>query len=89
MKECVDDLLRVSSEISLGGSESARQKHISRNKLLVRDRIQALIDPGSDFLETSLFAGYKVYDETVNAAGLVTGIGKIEKLFILILVFGV
>ncbi|MFP3803149.1 carboxyl transferase domain-containing protein, partial [Paraburkholderia sp. SIMBA_027] len=56
----------------------ARERHLSRGKLLARDRIEALLDPGSPFLEFSQFAAYEVYDEPVPAAGIVTGIGRVS-----------
>jgi propionyl-CoA carboxylase len=60
-----------------GGSEDARARHIARGKLLARDRIERLIDPGSAFLEFSQLAAYGVYPDAVPAAGIVTGIGRV------------
>jgi len=74
----ITDLRTLSHKISLGGSEAARNKHIARNKLLPRDRIAALIDSGSPFLEFSALAAHNVYDDEVPAAGIITGIGRIE-----------
>ena len=62
-----------------GGSEKSLQRHISRGKLLPRDRIQALIDPGSFFLELSELAGWALYDDDVPSGGIVTGIGQIDQ----------
>ncbi|KAI8930180.1 carboxyl transferase [Entophlyctis helioformis] len=71
--------LRLDVEkIRLGGGEVARKRHLSRNKLLPRDRIDALLDPGSTFLELSQFAGYKLYEEDVPAGGIITGIGRVS-----------
>lgn len=67
----------MSKKISKGGGDKARERHLSRGKLLARDRIEALLDPGSPFLEFSQFAAYEVYDEPVPAAGIVTGIGRV------------
>ena len=78
MRELVEDLHGKSASIALGGSESARTKHQSRGKLLPRDRIRQLIDPGSAFLEFSLFAGWELYGGGVNAGGILTGIGRIN-----------
>ncbi|KAF0683336.1 Aste57867_24612 [Aphanomyces stellatus] len=64
--------------VRLGGGESARAKHVSRGKMLVRDRIDSLIDPGSPFLELSPLAAYDMYGTSVPAAGIVTGIGRIN-----------
>ncbi|VVT44068.1 uncharacterized protein SAPINGB_P000286 [Magnusiomyces paraingens] len=59
--------------------EKVREKHIARKKLLPRDRIASLIDPGTSFLEFSMLAGHKLYDgETVPAGGIITGIGVVE-----------
>ncbi|ODV92207.1 hypothetical protein CANCADRAFT_30445 [Tortispora caseinolytica NRRL Y-17796] len=79
MKDLISELDQLHAKFALGGSEKARQKHISRNKLLVRDRIASLIDPGSAFLELSPLAGYELYPgEEVPSGGLVTGIGTIS-----------
>lgn len=77
MLQLVDELKENTSRISLGGNENARQRHTSKGKMLPRDRIQALIDPGSAFLEFSQLAGYKLYgEEDVPAGGIITGIGR-------------
>jgi 3-methylcrotonyl-CoA carboxylase beta subunit len=70
-----DDL----ATIKMGGGEKARDLHLGRNKLLVRDRIDALLDPQSPFLELSPFAGWELYEgETIPSAGVVTGIGRVS-----------
>merc|ERR1719192_2430391 len=61
-----------------GGGEKVNARHVSRRKLLPRDRINQLIDPGSPFLELSQFAGYQLYKEAVPCGGILTGIGKIR-----------
>jgi acetyl-CoA carboxylase carboxyltransferase component len=61
-----------------GGSEAARAKHTARGKLLVRDRIEQLIDPGSPFLELGALAAWELYDNEVPSAGIVTGIGVVH-----------
>jgi 3-methylcrotonyl-CoA carboxylase beta subunit len=61
-----------------GGGEAARARHASRGKLLARERIDRLLDPGSPFLELSPLAAWDLYDDDVPAAGIVTGIGRIE-----------
>jgi len=78
MKELVDDLRAQAERIRLGGSQSAREKHLSRGKLLARDRVRALIDPGSPFLELSQLAAHGLYGEDIPAAGIITGIGRVE-----------
>src|ERR1044071_2681800 len=77
MRAVVADLKDKSAAIALGGDESSRQRHLSRGKLLARERIRLLLDPGSPFLELSAFAAYEMYDGAVPAAGIVTGIGRI------------
>ncbi|UDF03247.1 carboxyl transferase domain-containing protein [Asticcacaulis sp. AND118] len=78
MQGLVDDLRALTARIAEGGSETARQKHVSRGKLLPRQRVDALLDPGSPFLELSALAAHKVYEDDVPAAGIITGIGRIE-----------
>jgi len=77
MQALVDDLRGKSQQIMQGGSADARQKHQARGKLLVRDRISRLTDPGTPFLELSAFAAFGVYEDDVPAAGIVTGIGQV------------
>jgi 3-methylcrotonyl-CoA carboxylase beta subunit len=74
----VDDLRAKVAEIREGGGAEARRRHLSRNKLLPRERIRTLLDPGSPFLELSQLAAYEVYDDKVPAAGLITGIGRVS-----------
>lgn len=79
MKALVSQLHERAQYVRLGGSEKARARHTSRGKLLPRDRIDNLIDPGSPFLEFSQFAGYQLYgDEEVPAGGIITGIGRVS-----------
>jgi 3-methylcrotonyl-CoA carboxylase beta subunit len=83
MRQLVDDLRAKVAQASLGGGESARQKHLSRGKLLPRDRVDMLLDPGSPFLEFSPLAGFGVYrdpdgSDAAPGAGLITGIGRIS-----------
>ena len=72
------DLAELLGKIRQGGSEKARQRHLSQEKLMVRDRIEALLDPGTPFLEFSPLAAHEVYKDDVPAAGLVTGVGQIH-----------
>ncbi|KAJ9611488.1 Methylcrotonoyl-CoA carboxylase beta chain, mitochondrial [Cladophialophora chaetospira] len=65
-------------KISQGGPDKARKKHIERGKMLARDRVTALIDPGSPFMELSPLAAHEVYHDDVPAAGMITGIGTVE-----------
>ncbi len=61
-----------------GGDERSRQRHVDRGKLLVRDRVDRLLDPGSPFLELSPLAAAGMYDDAVPSAGIVTGIGRVS-----------
>ena len=71
--------VRAAAALSLaGGGDKARELHRSRGKLLPRDRIARLIDPGSPFLEVGTFAAHGLYDGASPCAGLITGIGRIE-----------
>ncbi|WP_159819741.1 carboxyl transferase domain-containing protein [Colwellia sp. 20A7] len=78
MQSQIDDLRAKISEIKLGGGERSRERHLSRGKLLPRDRVNALIDEGAAFLEFSQLAAYKVYDDDVPSAGIITGIGRVS-----------
>src|SRR3954453_15969904 len=66
------------AEVRRGGDEKARTRHVERGKMLVRDRVDRLLDPGSPFLELSPLAAFELYDDLVPAAGIVTGIGRVE-----------
>ncbi|WP_434681788.1 methylcrotonoyl-CoA carboxylase [Pseudomonas sp. R1-18] len=74
----VDDLRRQLAEVREGGGVSAQERHTSRGKLLPRERINRLLDTGSPFLEIGQLAAWQVYDESVPAAGLIAGLGRIE-----------
>lgn len=79
MKEVVDDLRQKISKITEGGGDKAKALHKSRGKMLARERVNALIDPGTSFLELSQLAGYQAYgDEEVPAGGIITGIGTVS-----------
>ncbi|HTZ35412.1 MAG TPA: carboxyl transferase domain-containing protein [Stellaceae bacterium] len=77
MRALVEDLAAKTAAIALGGDEPSRRRHTGRGKLLARERVRLLLDPGSPFLELSAFAAYGMYDGEVPAAGIVTGIGRI------------
>jgi 3-methylcrotonyl-CoA carboxylase beta subunit len=83
LSDLVDELRERMAVVRRGGSESARQKHLDRGKLLVRDRVDRLLDPGSPFLELNPLAAFGMYgkegDEyAVPAASIVTGVGRIN-----------
>ncbi|MBC7801498.1 MAG: methylcrotonoyl-CoA carboxylase [Gemmatimonadaceae bacterium] len=77
MTALVADLRRVVDHVRLGGGEKARLRHTGRGKLLPRDRVDALLDPGTPFLEMSQLAAYGLYGGDIPAAGIITGIGRI------------
>ncbi len=77
MQAQVDDLRKLVDEVRQGGGPKSQERHVSRGKLLPRDRLNAVLDPGSPFLELSQLAAYKVYDDDVPGAGIITGIGRI------------
>ena len=79
MSGLVTELSSKISSITAGGGQKAVERHTSRGKLFVRDRINSLLDPGSPFLELSQLAGYKLYGkEEVPAGGVVTGVGRVS-----------
>ena len=61
-----------------GGGEEARARHVGRGKILPRERVSRLLDPGSPFLEVGLFAAHGLYDGASPSAGLVAGIGRVS-----------
>jgi 3-methylcrotonyl-CoA carboxylase beta subunit len=78
MRALVEELKTRRAEAAAGGSEKARERHVARGKLLPRDRVMNLIDPGSPFLELSPLAANAMYDDAIHGAGLITGIGRVE-----------
>jgi 3-methylcrotonyl-CoA carboxylase beta subunit len=78
LRATVDDLQRKLTRSAEGGGAKAREKHVARGKLLPRERIRALLDPGSPFLELSPLAAHGMYDDAAPAAGLITGIGRVN-----------
>jgi 3-methylcrotonyl-CoA carboxylase beta subunit len=78
MRALVADLRARVAEVEQGGGEAARRRHLARGKLLPRERVAALIDPGSPFLELSQLAAFGMYDGEVPSAGIITGIGRVS-----------
>jgi len=78
MRALVEDLRAKVAVIKQGGGKTARERHIARGKLLPRERVRSLLDPGSPFLEIGQFAAFGMYGEEVPAAGLVAGIGRVS-----------
>ena len=79
MRLLVDDLRAKAAQVLQGGTENARQKHLARGKLLARERVNGLIDPGSPFLEIGQLAAYGMYGENIPSAGIITGIGRVMR----------
>ncbi len=77
MRAQVEDLHAQLHRVALGGGDKARSKHTERGKLLPRERIRALLDPGSPFLELSPLAGHGMYEDQAPCAGVITGIGRV------------
>ncbi|HET9641848.1 MAG TPA: carboxyl transferase domain-containing protein, partial [Burkholderiaceae bacterium] len=78
MRTVVEDLRAKAAEVELGGGASARDKHTARGKLLPRDRVAQLLDPGAPFLEIGQLAALDMYDGDAPSAGMITGIGRIN-----------
>ena len=77
MRGLVADLREKVSTVALGGDEPSRARHVARGKLLPRERVRALLDPGSPFLEIGQLAAFGMYGDEAPGAGLITGIGRI------------
>ena len=77
MRDLIEELQQRRTKAAEGGPSRARERHLSRGKLLPRDRVMTLIDPGAPFLELSPLAADGMYGEPVHAAGIITGIGRI------------
>ncbi|THF56703.1 carboxyl transferase domain-containing protein [Ollibium composti] len=78
MRVLVADISGKAETVQRGGSEEARKRHVSRGKLLPRERLAQLLDTGSPFLEVGQFAAWDMYDDAISAAGMIAGIGRVE-----------
>jgi 3-methylcrotonyl-CoA carboxylase beta subunit len=78
LRGLTDELRTELKRVAEGGGPKAREKHEARGKLLPRERIRALLDPGSPFLELSPLAAHGMYDDAAPAAGVITGIGRVH-----------
>ncbi|TDZ78432.1 Methylmalonyl-CoA carboxyltransferase 12S subunit [Mycobacteroides salmoniphilum] len=74
----VAELRERLARAALGGTEQSRQRHVDRGKLLPRDRVEALLDPGSPFLELSALAANGMYDDDAPGASMIAGIGRVS-----------
>ena len=81
----VADLASRTASAALGGPEASRARHVSRGKLLPRDRVMNLLDPGSPFLEVGALAANGLYDDDAPSAGVITGIGRVSGREVLII----
>src|ERR1039458_1151268 len=77
-RAAVDDLRARLRQVRLGGPEASRVRHSERGKLLPRSRVDALLDPGSPFLELSPLAANGNYDDEAPGAGIITGVGRVS-----------
>ncbi len=78
MRALVADISAKATTVERGGSEEARERHVSRGKLLPRDRLAQLLDTGAPFLEIGQFAAWDMYGGDIASAGIITGIGRVE-----------
>ena len=78
MRVLVDDLRARCAEVAQGGGQAARDKHLARGKLLPRARVQALLDPGTPFLELAPLAALNLYNNDAPGAGLIAGVGRVS-----------
>ncbi|MCL1079259.1 methylcrotonoyl-CoA carboxylase [Parashewanella spongiae] len=78
MSKLVDELQTKLASIQQGGGQVSMDRHLSRGKLAPRDRIEKLLDPSAPFVELSQFAAYDMYDANIAAAGIITGIGRVN-----------
>ena len=78
LQALVDELRERTAQIAAGGGERAVSRHRERGKLLARERIDRLVDPGTAFLELNALAAWDLYDGQAPSAGIVTGVGVVE-----------
>src|SRR5688572_9911476 len=86
MRALVADIAEKAATVERGGSDEARERHVSRGKLLPRQRLAQLIDPGSPFLEIGQFAAWGMYDGDIASAGMISGVGRVEGKEVMIVV---
>jgi len=78
MDVLLDELREKTAKAALGGPEKSRERHLARGKLLPRERVERLIDPGSPFLEIGALAAGGMYDDEIAGAGMIAGVGRVE-----------
>jgi 3-methylcrotonyl-CoA carboxylase beta subunit len=78
MEALVDDIAHKAKTVEQGGSDDARERHVSRGKLLPRQRLAQLLDTGSPFLEIGQFAAWDMYGGDISSAGMIAGVGRVE-----------
>src|SRR5512138_1719132 len=78
MRALVEDLRATARKVAEGGGAAAREKHVARGKLLPRDRVDRLLDPGTPLLEIGQLAALGMYDDQAPSAGLIAGIGRVS-----------
>lgn len=78
MSKLTEILHEKTANATKGGGEKAVSRHVSKGKLLARNRINLLLDPNSAFLELSTLAAHEMYDGSITSAGIVTGIGRVH-----------
>ncbi len=78
MKALTEDIAEKAAQVSLGGPAEARERHVARGKLLPRERLAQLLDPGSPFLEIGQFAAFGLYSGDIASAGMICGVGRVE-----------
>ncbi len=78
MRQNFGEIGRAARDTEKGGGEKARERHVSRGKILPRERIERLIDHGSPFLECGMFAAHGMYDGASPSAGIITGVGRVS-----------
>ncbi|HXU43501.1 MAG TPA: carboxyl transferase domain-containing protein, partial [Burkholderiales bacterium] len=78
MRGLVADLKEKTDKVAMGGDEKAREKHLARGKLLPRERVRGLLDPGSPFLEVGQLAAWGMYGGDVHSASMICGIGRVS-----------
>ncbi|QFT29822.1 Methylmalonyl-CoA carboxyltransferase 12S subunit [Labrenzia sp. THAF82] len=84
-EKAMDTVKQAAQSALDGGGENARQRHLSRGKILPRERVSRLLDPGSPFLEVGMLAAHDMYGSAAPAAGMIAGIGRVEGQEVMIL----